>query len=245
MTSPSNSIRPRRVLCEQCSLQVWARVSSSQSVGSRPSSAKWSWIGPHLGEAQVELALLAQVASSASSSMPADRHLDAAEAIGLPLAEPVERQRRRRRPARRRRWPGPCAISRGSASRGPFDPIGPDRPDVLDGEAEVAEEGQGALGLGVGHAGLGQDVDDRALSSPFERCRIRRSWTENDSTTGSTRTASARSVIDPVERPFDQEPPARGDRQGPGRPSSAASAATRRPARSIAPGRGRSGGARA
>ena len=44
MISPSNSIRPRSVLCEQCSLQVWARVSSSQSVGSRPSAAKCAWI---------------------------------------------------------------------------------------------------------------------------------------------------------------------------------------------------------
>ena len=44
MISPSNSTRPRKVLCEQCSLQVWASVSSSASVGSRPSSAKWAWI---------------------------------------------------------------------------------------------------------------------------------------------------------------------------------------------------------
>ncbi len=41
---PRNEMRPRNVLCEQCSLQVWAKVSSSQSVGSRPSSAKCRWI---------------------------------------------------------------------------------------------------------------------------------------------------------------------------------------------------------
>ena len=33
--------RPRSVLCEQCSLQVCARVSSSMSVGSRPSVVKY------------------------------------------------------------------------------------------------------------------------------------------------------------------------------------------------------------
>ena len=32
----------RNVLCAQCSLHVWAIVSSSTSVGSRPSASKWS-----------------------------------------------------------------------------------------------------------------------------------------------------------------------------------------------------------
>ena len=47
--------------------------------------------GPHLGEAQVELPCWLR-SSSASSSIAADRHLDAPEVVGMPLAEPVERQ---------------------------------------------------------------------------------------------------------------------------------------------------------
>src|SRR5207253_11223883 len=40
MRRPSKSICPLSVLCEQCSDQVWASVSNSMSVGSRPSSRK-------------------------------------------------------------------------------------------------------------------------------------------------------------------------------------------------------------
>ena len=37
-------IRARNVLWAQCSLHVWASVSSSTSVGSRPSASKWAWM---------------------------------------------------------------------------------------------------------------------------------------------------------------------------------------------------------
>ncbi len=41
---PSTSMRARNVLCAQCSLHVWASVSSSTSVGSRPTPRKCSTI---------------------------------------------------------------------------------------------------------------------------------------------------------------------------------------------------------
>src|SRR3989338_3057567 len=43
-TTSVYSIFPRNVLCRQCSLQVWAMVSSSQSVGFRLRPLKCFWI---------------------------------------------------------------------------------------------------------------------------------------------------------------------------------------------------------
>ena len=60
MRSPS-VIRPLSVLWEQCSLQVWAIVSSSMSVGSRPSFAEVRLNRLHLVERQGQLAGSAQI----------------------------------------------------------------------------------------------------------------------------------------------------------------------------------------
>ena len=68
MTSPSISITPRKVLCWQCSLQVWAMVSSSQRLGSRPSAACGP-APPHLGEVE-ERAPSVERRTRPSSSRP-------------------------------------------------------------------------------------------------------------------------------------------------------------------------------
>ena len=46
---------PRNVLCEQCSLQVWARVSSSQSVGLATERGEMALDRLHLGKGKREL----------------------------------------------------------------------------------------------------------------------------------------------------------------------------------------------
>ena len=54
--SSVNSTVALRVLWTQCSLQVWARVSSSTSVGSRPLLAEVGLDGLHLAEVEKEVA---------------------------------------------------------------------------------------------------------------------------------------------------------------------------------------------
>ena len=116
--------------------------------------------GAELGEAEVELAGLGE-RQQLGVGLAQDRHLDPGEAVRRPLAELVEGQ-------------GPdhglldgvvgqdLADQASQAVGRPLDAVGADGPGVLDGEAEVAEQVPGALALGVGHAGLGEDVDDRA-----------------------------------------------------------------------------------
>ncbi len=57
-------MRPASVLWLQCSLQVWASVSSSTSVGSRPSSRKCDLNGLHFGQRQIQLPLAAELHQS-------------------------------------------------------------------------------------------------------------------------------------------------------------------------------------
>ena len=79
-----------KVLCEQCSLQVWARVSSSQSVGSRSSPAKWCWIV----RISARLSEAAPTCSGREGRVVhrAERHRDQPELVMLALAEVVEWQ---------------------------------------------------------------------------------------------------------------------------------------------------------
>ena len=87
--------------------------------------------GPHLGEAERELPVPAQLEQAASSTSP-DRHLDPPEVVGLSLAEPIERQG-----ADDGLLDGvvgeDAARSGAAVPRRALDPIGPDRPDVRDG----------------------------------------------------------------------------------------------------------------
>ena len=92
MVRPAKAMRPLSVLCEQCSLHVWASVSSSQSVGSRPRDSKCARIAQHLGEAQRELPRPAQRHQLVVPQTP-DRDIDPAEGVALRVAQSVEVQR--------------------------------------------------------------------------------------------------------------------------------------------------------
>jgi hypothetical protein len=218
---PSNSTRPRRVLCEQCSLQVCARVSSSQSVGSRPSAAKWAPDRPHLGRAQGELARAAQV-RQARRPCPGS----APRCGGSGTGAPAPGGRRASAPttacstaslARTRR------INAGQGRGRALDPVGADRPDVLDGEAQVAQDRPGALGLGVGDAGLGQDVDDvpaggggpSGRSAP-PRAPGRTGGWRRSRRPGRPGRPRRRGAGRPAERALDEESPAGADVPGAG-----------------------------
>ena len=197
----------------------------------------------HLGEAQRELARRGSGSRSAWSSSVADRNLDPA---GIGRAGPGRARSNGSVPimaCSTASLASTRAIKRGKRLGRPLDPIGPDRADVRDGVTQVAQERQRALGLGIGHAGLGHDVDDRAgtVDQPARRdgsCEL--------STTGSTSTSrAARSSSASEIAAFDQEAAAGPDRPGTGEP-------TRRPraqaGRRVDPhgrGRVRSGCARA
>ena len=118
--------------------------------------------GLHLGETQRELARPAQ-RDQRRVIEPADRHLLPAEVVGLTLAEAIERKR-----ADDGLLDGVVGQhpldQAGQFLGGPIDPVGPDRPDVRHGVTQVLQERQGALGLGVGHAGLRQDIHHRGRS---------------------------------------------------------------------------------
>ena len=89
----------------------------------------------------------------------ADRDGHELELVVLPLAEVIERQGADDRLLDR--VVGQHALDQpGEMLGGPADAIAPDGPHPDHVEAEVAEQLRGALGLGVGHARLGQDVDD-------------------------------------------------------------------------------------
>ena len=111
----------------------------------------------------------------------------------------------------------------------PFDPVGPDRADVRDGEAQVAQQFERALCLGVGYAGLGHDAHDRAgiVEPSLARSIVYVSTTGSTSTCRAARSSSVREISPSIRKP----------RQvwrdhGPGRPDSTAWAASRSPSES-------------
>ena len=71
------------------------RASPARSRSGRGrASAKWAWIGLHLGEAEVELARPGSAATSACVvHARGSARRSRSELVGVPLAEPVERQR--------------------------------------------------------------------------------------------------------------------------------------------------------
>ncbi len=164
---PAKAIRPLSVLCEQCSLQVWASVSSSQSVGSRPSSAKWSRIArisARLSESWPERLRATRASSSRSRigtstlrnsySRPwPSRSIARGPTIGM--LDGVIGQQPRDQPRQR-------------AGR-PVNAVGPDGADVGHFVSRVAQQRQRTLGLGIGDARLGQDVHDRRQSVSRDR----------------------------------------------------------------------------
>ena len=129
---------------------------------------------PHLGQAQRELARPAQIDERASSSAPSGTSTrwnvyawpwprwSSVKGADDGLLDGVVGQH--------------AAGSGGQSGGRPVDAIGPDRPDVLDVVAEVATARR-TLRLGVGHARLGQDVDDRVptAAAGLARGRTRRS----------------------------------------------------------------------
>ena len=116
-----------------------------------------------------------------------------------------------------------------------LDAVGPDRPDALDREAEVPQELQGALGLGVGHARLGQHVDDGAallsFFHPVGRIQIPPPLNQKRLNQHIRQDLAGRAFTSSrVRSPSRRNPRLAGMVQGPGIPSSAASTAIWRPA---------------
>ena len=166
--------------------------------------------GLELGEAEVQLPLPADV-EELGVGLATNRHLDAQELVGSPLAELVEREGADDGLLDRfiKQDPADQALE---AGRWPINPVGPDGPDVLNVEPEVGEERPGALGLGVGDARLGEDVDDgpsaregREFARPVDLERL-------DGGVDEDRLGGA-DDLGPADRPFDQE--ASGGRDGP------------------------------
>ena len=75
-------MRPASVLWLQCSLQVWASVSSSTSVGSRPRVAEVLLDRLHLDQRQVQLAVAAELQQAVVVQF-ADRHVYQFEFVRL------------------------------------------------------------------------------------------------------------------------------------------------------------------
>ena len=134
------SIVPLSVLCEQCSDQVWAIVSSSHVGRVAAQFAEVRLDRLHLGEATGRAARPGSASSSPSSSRSRERHGDELERVRRAEREVIGRQRPDRRPARWRRWPAPCGRARRGrrrrvrASRSSGGRCGP--PST--GDAEVA-----------------------------------------------------------------------------------------------------------
>ena len=236
-------ITSRSVLCEQCSLQVCARVSSSQSEGLRPLRFEMAHESARISAGlKIELsAPCSWLGQRQRRSMP---RIGTSTRLNVSTAFPPTKLGRARgfadhRLARRRRCASTLAnqVAKGRIG-GPFNVVRLDGPHIAQPRSpssSAADRARHSRLRGRSHRLWRKNVDQRSIvlrphrrdrSGCVDRCEI-------VSTTGSTRIERGGGLLDRPTRSiltFQQRTRAMQPMvHGPARPSSSATAATRSP----------------